>query len=45
MPVKSHALARPVRRLYAWPPLIFSESDARELVARLAPLVKEFLAG
>jgi len=27
------------------PPLVFSESDARELVARLAPLVKEFLAG
>lgn len=27
------------------PPLIFSESDARELVDRLAPLVREFLAG
>jgi acetylornithine/N-succinyldiaminopimelate aminotransferase len=26
------------------PPLIFSESDARELVARTAPLIKEFLA-
>ncbi len=25
------------------PPLIFSESDARELVARTAPLIKEFL--
>ncbi|WP_434515706.1 aspartate aminotransferase family protein [Dechloromonas sp. ARDL1] len=26
------------------PPLIFSEADARELVARTAPLIKEFLA-
>jgi len=26
------------------PPLIFSESDARELVERTAPLIKEFLA-
>lgn len=26
------------------PPLIFSESDARELVARVVPLIKEFLA-
>jgi acetylornithine aminotransferase len=27
------------------PPLIFDENEARELVARLAPLIKEFLAG
>lgn len=27
------------------PPLIFSEKDARELVDRLVPLIKEFLAG
>ncbi len=27
------------------PPLIFSENDARELVDRTAPLIKEFLAG
>ena len=27
------------------PPLIFSENDARELVDRSAPLIKEFLAG
>ena len=26
------------------PPLIFSDSDARELVERTAPLIKDFLA-
>ena len=26
------------------PPLIFSDDDARELVARTAPLIKDFLA-
>jgi len=26
------------------PPLIFSENDARELVDRSVPLIKEFLA-
>jgi acetylornithine aminotransferase len=27
------------------PPLIFSENDARELVDRIMPLIREFLAG
>jgi acetylornithine aminotransferase len=27
------------------PPLIFGESEARELVDRVAPLIREFLAG
>ena len=27
------------------PPLIFSEADAQELVERVAPLIKAFLAG